>query len=53
MEDSTYEAPELRIVGSVHELTQQEFDKVGTSLDAASFVIPGLTGVIQPDPGPP
>ncbi len=52
MKDSTFEAPELRIIGSVHELTQQQTDKIGTSLDAASFV-QNLTGTIRPDPGRP
>lgn len=48
MED-TYEAPELRIIGSVHELTQA-LDKVGSSLDFLSPLLPELDGEFQPDP---
>jgi hypothetical protein len=43
-----YIAPSERRLGSVHERTLQNFNKIGTATDAASQVIPGLVGSITP-----
>ena len=43
MDDTTYEAPEIREIGSLADLTQQGLNKVGTSSD----LLTGLTnGVV-------
>jgi hypothetical protein len=49
-EDAQYSAPQVRSLGSVEEMTHQEFDKVGRSLDAFSTAQNALTGVIKTDP---
>lgn len=50
----TYEAPAVRTVGTVHDLTLQEQDKIGTSSDAVTELAASqgltLTGKIQDDP---
>ena len=52
--ENNYEAPALRTIGTVHELTQLELDKIGNSADALTEIAAALglgevTGVIQPD----
>jgi hypothetical protein len=47
---SEYSSPKVYNLGSVKDLTSQELDKVGTSSDIATLLLPNLTGVIQPDP---
>ena len=44
-----YEAPKLTVVGSVHGITLQELDKIGTSEDFLTQLLPNLTGEIVPD----
>ena len=50
MDKKAYEAPALRTIGTVHELTQQSVDKIGSSLDFLTPTIPILDGKVQPDP---
>jgi hypothetical protein len=45
-----YEPPALETIGTVHELTQQGFDKVGSDADVFTPAIPNLDGRIIPDP---
>ena len=49
MDKKAYEAPALRTIGTVYELTQQELDKVGSSADFLTLLLPDLTGKIVPD----
>jgi hypothetical protein len=48
-QDKPYAAPEVKHLGSVSELTEQSFDKIGNSTDAYTSSIPGLDGKIVPD----
>jgi hypothetical protein len=48
-EDEQYSAPQLRSLGSVEEMTNQELDKVGSIDDFLTLLLPDLDGVIQPD----
>jgi hypothetical protein len=43
-----YEAPEVRELGSVHELTQ-DLDKIGSVADFLTPAIPDLDGDFTPD----
>ncbi|MFN2487734.1 MAG: hypothetical protein ABR609_14210 [Acidimicrobiia bacterium] len=43
-----YESPEMRILGSVEELTLQ-FDKIGDKADFLTPQVPNLDGSIVPD----
>ena len=45
-----YESPTIETLGSVQELTTQQFDKVGSVADAFTPAIPALDGEIQVDP---
>jgi hypothetical protein len=45
-----YEAPSVRDLGSVKELTAQDLDKVGSLDDFLTPTIPSLDGEILPDP---
>jgi hypothetical protein len=49
-EEEQYSAPQVRLLGSVEEMTNQEFDKVGRSLDAFSTAQNMLTGIVKMDP---
>jgi hypothetical protein len=44
-----YGAPKVYTLGTVQELTSQELDKVGTSADILTQLLPDLTGTIIPD----
>jgi hypothetical protein len=44
-----YTPPQVFELGTVRELTEQELDKVGTSADVLTALVPDLTGTIQPD----
>jgi hypothetical protein len=44
-----YKAPQVNRLGSVEELTAQELDKIGSTADFLTLLLPDLTGVIQPD----
>ena len=46
---TAYESPKIETLGSVQDLTAQELDKVGTSADFLTALLPDLTGTIQPD----
>jgi len=46
---TAYESPKIETLGSVQDLTAQELDKVGTSADFLTALLPDLTGKIQPD----
>jgi len=46
---TNYDTPKVYTLGTVHELTSQELDKIGTSADFLTELLPDLTGVIQPD----
>lgn len=46
MSKMVYVAPEARVLGSVQELTKQ-FNKISTSRDAASQVIPSIVGTLN------
>ena len=48
MDSSMYEAPAIRIIGTVHDMTQQSLEKCGNSLDALSILMPNLEGTIRP-----
>jgi len=48
---AAYEVPALRVIGTVHNLTQQALDKIGDSADFLTALLPNLDGVIQPDSG--
>jgi hypothetical protein len=43
-----YEAPQVKLLGSVNELTEQ-FDKIGSVDDIFTQLIPQLDGEIIPD----
>ena len=46
-----YEAPTLRLLGTVSELTKQDhLDKVGSQADFLTPSVPTLDGEIIPDP---
>jgi hypothetical protein len=49
---ATYDAPKVYSLGTVHELTSQELDKVGHSADFLTLLLPDLTGKIVNDPAP-
>jgi hypothetical protein len=49
---TAYESPKIETLGSVQDLTAQELDKVGTSADFLTLLLPDLTGKIQNDPTP-
>jgi hypothetical protein len=49
MDKKAYEAPALRTIGTVYELTQQDLDKVGSSEDFLTAIIPALDGKVIPD----
>lgn len=44
-----YTSPKVYTLGTVQELTSQELDKVGTSSDILTQLLPDLTGKIIPD----
>jgi hypothetical protein len=44
-----YESPKIETLGSVQDLTAQELDKIGTSADILTELLPDLTGKIVPD----
>lgn len=46
--DETYEPPELRELGSLHELTLQQFNKVGTTADTLSAINESVVGSFTP-----
>ena len=46
---TAYESPKIETLGSVQDLTAQELDKIGTSADILTALVPDLTGKIQPD----
>jgi hypothetical protein len=49
--DVAYSAPVVRSLGSVEEMTRQQFDKIGSAVDAYTALSGGaLDGTIQPDP---
>lgn len=48
MTDS-YTSPKVYTLGTVQALTSQELDKIGTSADILTQLLPDLTGDIQPD----
>jgi hypothetical protein len=43
-----YERPEVKLLGTVEELTEQSFDKIGSILDVLTPIL-GLDGEILPD----
>jgi hypothetical protein len=47
MERQTYERPEMKRLGSVHDMTLQKFNKVGPDSDVYSSAIP-IVGSITP-----
>ena len=47
-----YEAPALTVVGTVHDMTLQALDKVGTTSDFLTDLLPALDGKIVPDTTP-
>jgi hypothetical protein len=49
---TNYESPKVYTLGTVQELTSQELDKVGTSSDFLTLLLPDLTGKIIDDPTP-
>lgn len=48
--DKNYETPEVRDFGAVQELTQQHFNKIGSTPDAVSSVDPNIVGSYTPVP---
>jgi hypothetical protein len=44
-----YKAPQLKQLGSVEELTAQELDKIGSTADFLTLLLPDLDGEILPD----
>lgn len=48
MTGQPYEPPALTEIGMVHELTLQDFNKIGADADAFSGTIPGLVGDVVP-----
>lgn len=44
----TYTPPSIRHLGTVHEMTQQTFNKVGPSADVLSTINPNIIGSITP-----
>ena len=44
-----YEAPQVKFLGSVNELTEQDLDKIGSVDDIFTPAIPLLDGEILPD----
>lgn len=49
-EDGQYSAPQVRLLGSVEEMTNQPFDKVGSIADIFTALDQNLNGEIIPDP---
>jgi hypothetical protein len=49
---SNYSTPKVYTLGTVQELTSQELDKVGSSSDFLTLLLPDLTGKIVNDPTP-
>lgn len=49
-EIEAYTAPTVRSLGSVEEMTRQQFDKIGSAADAYTPAIPTLDGTVFPDP---
>jgi hypothetical protein len=49
---SDYTPPKVHTLGTVQELTSQELDKVGSSSDFLTLLLPDLTGKIVNDPTP-
>jgi hypothetical protein len=47
--NGNYEAPQVKLLGSVNELTEQ-FDKIGSVDDIYTPAIPALDGEIVEDP---
>jgi hypothetical protein len=43
-----YEAPKLRELGSLHQLTLQQFNKIGAAPDALSQIDPDVIGSFTP-----
>jgi len=43
-----YEKPEIKDVGSLEELTQQQFNKVGPSPDVVTSANPNIVGSLTP-----
>ncbi len=48
-----YTSPKVYTLGTVQDLTSQELDKVGTSSDFLTLLLPDLTGKIINDPTAP
>jgi hypothetical protein len=46
---TAYESPKIETLGSVQDLTAQELDKIGTSADFLTLLLPDLTGKIVND----
>jgi hypothetical protein len=44
-----YETPQVKLLGTVEELTAQDLDKVGSIDDFLTLLLPDLDGVILPD----
>jgi hypothetical protein len=49
MANAEYQRPSIQELGSVQSFTMQELDKVGSSADFLTELLPALTGIIQPD----
>lgn len=47
-EKAQYEAPAINEIGTVHELTLQLTNKVGSKPDAVTKVVPTIVGSIKP-----
>jgi hypothetical protein len=47
---SSYTSPVVRTLGTVQELTEQNFNKVGATADAATQVIPSIVGSLVAAP---
>ena len=48
MDKPTYEAPAIREIGSVHELTLQSFNKIGPEPDTLSAINADVVGSFTP-----
>lgn len=46
----SYEAPRVRFLGSVEDLTAQSDDKIGSVDDLITLIVPTLDGEVLPDP---
>jgi hypothetical protein len=49
---SNYSTPKVYTLGTVQELTSQDLDKVGSSSDFLTLLLPDLNGKIINDPTP-